>query len=198
MLRTNYRCVQSPSISVDVAKCGENFANSPTALTFCLLQKMTCLDWTIYSRSFNSLGCPLMLRTNYRCVQSPSHFCRQSKSDCAVGEFAKFFTHSHCVSEFVLHKRTILMMLQTTKEWVYWREIVKFSQIHPEYSLLPATKNDLTWLNNLIETVRLQLIRMSSYANNKLLYRCVQSPNISVDVAKCVESFHKFTQYTHF
>ena len=36
----------------------------------------------------------------------------------------------------------------------------KFSQIHPEYSLLPATKNDLTWLNNLF-TVRLQLIRMS-------------------------------------
>ena len=27
-------------------------------------------------------------------------------------------------------------------------------------------------------------------------YRCVQSPNISVDVAKCGESFHKFIQYT--
>ena len=30
----------------------------------------TCPDWTIYSwQTFNSLGCPLMLRTNYRCVQ---------------------------------------------------------------------------------------------------------------------------------
>ena len=28
-------------------------------------------------------------------------------------------------------------------------------------------------------------------------YRCVQSANISVDVVKCVETFHKFTQYTH-
>ena len=68
----------------------------------------------------------------------------------------------------------------------------KFSQIHPEYSLLPATKNDLTWLNNLF-TVRLQLIFLNK---NKL--QCVQSPNISVNVAKCVENFHKFTQYTHF
>ena len=29
-------------------------------------------------------------------------------------------------------------------------------------------------------------------------YRCVQSLNISVDVAKCVESFHKFIKYIHF
>ena len=30
----------------------------------------TCPDWTIYSlQGFNSLGCLLMLRTNYRCVQ---------------------------------------------------------------------------------------------------------------------------------
>ena len=34
-------------------------------------QSTTCPDWTIYSwQGFNSLGCPLMLRTNYRCVQS--------------------------------------------------------------------------------------------------------------------------------
>ena len=29
-------------------------------------------------------------------------------------------------------------------------------------------------------------------------YRCVQSLNISVDDAKCVENVHKFTKYTHF
>ena len=28
-------------------------------------------------------------------------------------------------------------------------------------------------------------------------YRCVQSLNISVDDAKCVENVQKFTQYTH-
>ena len=29
-------------------------------------------------------------------------------------------------------------------------------------------------------------------------YRCVQLLNISVDVAKCVENVHKFTQFTQF
>ena len=32
----------------------------------------------------------------------------------------------------------------------------------------------------------------------KTNYRCVQSINISVTVAKCVENFQKFTKYTHF
>ena len=45
--------------------------------------------------------------------------------------------------------------------------------------------------------VRFQLIRMSSYANNKL-QMIIQSPKISVVVAKCGDNFHKFTQYTHF
>ena len=31
----------------------------------------------------------------------------------------------------------------------------------------------------------------------KTNYRCVQSLNISVDVSKCVENVHKFTQFTH-
>ena len=38
---------------------------------FCNRQKMTSLAWTIYSwYVFNSLGCPLMIRTNYRCIES--------------------------------------------------------------------------------------------------------------------------------
>ena len=125
----------------------------------------------------------------------------------------------------------------------------KCSQIHPVHSLFVRYKNDLSWLNNLF-VARFQLISMSSYANNKLQmcsvtqhqcrwrqkcgkcsqihqehslfvrtcpdwtiyyswqtfnslgcplmlrtnYRCVQSLNISVDVAKCVENVHKFTQ----
>ena len=58
MLRTNYSCVQSLNISVDVAKWVENFRKFTqyTDVTFCLLQKITCLDWTIYSwQGFNSL-----------------------------------------------------------------------------------------------------------------------------------------------
>ena len=39
-------------------------------------------------------------------------------------------------------------------------------------------------------------MRMSSYAKNK--DRCVHSPSITVDVAKCGGYFPKFTQCTHF
>ena len=43
--------------------------------------------------------------------------------------------------------------------------------------------------------VTFQLIRMSSYAKNKLQ---IQSPKISVDVVKWAGNFHKFTLYIHY
>ena len=43
----------------------------------------------------------------------------------------------------------------------------KYSQIHPVHSLFVHYKNYLLWLNNLF-MVSFQLIRMSSYAKNKL------------------------------
>ena len=48
----------------------------------------------------------------------------------------------------------------------------KFSQIHPEHSLLSVTKYDLSRLNNQF-MVSFQLIRMSSYAKNKQQMCCV-------------------------
>ena len=42
-----------------------------------------------------------------------------------------------------------------------------FSKIHPVHSLFSITKNDLSWLKNLF-MVMFQLMRMSSYAKNKL------------------------------
>ena len=116
---------------------------------------MTCLHWTIYSwQGFNSLGCPLMLRTNYRCVQSLQHQCR-SRQMCG-----------------------------------------KCSQIHPwTLTFCPVTK--MTCLNWTIyswqgfNSLRCPLMLRTNY-------RCVQSLNISVDVAKCVENVHKFNQYSHF
>ena len=68
--------------------------------------------------------------------------------------------------------------------------------INSGHSLWTVTKNDLPWLNHLF---------MAKLTNSwgcplmlKTNYRCVQSLNISVDVAKCVENVHKFTQFTHF
>ena len=79
MLSTNTRWVQSTNISVDVANYGQIKKNSHCTFTFCLLQKMTCLDWTIYSwLDFSFWGCFFMLRTNCSCVQSPNK-CRCSQ-----------------------------------------------------------------------------------------------------------------------
>ena len=91
-----------------------------------------------------------MLRTIWRCVQSPNISVDVVK---CVETFHKFTQYTHFFS---------------------------------------VTKNDLFRLNNLL-MIRFQLIRMSSYAKNK-----VHTCSVSVDVAKLGETFHKFTQYTHF
>ena len=61
--------------------------------TFGLLQKMTCLHWKIYSwQGFNSIGCPLMLRTNNRCVQSLNISVDDAK---CVENVQKFTQYTH-------------------------------------------------------------------------------------------------------
>ena len=79
MLKTNYRCVQSLNISVDVAKCVEN-AHKFTQFTHFLsdYKKTTCPDWTIYSwKGFYSIGCPLMLRNKLQMCSVTQHQCRR-------------------------------------------------------------------------------------------------------------------------
>ena len=68
MQKTNYRCVQSLNISVDVAKCLENVHKFTKYTHF--LSVLVLIEHIYSWQNFNSLGCPLMLRTNYRCVQS--------------------------------------------------------------------------------------------------------------------------------
>ena len=126
MLRTNYRCVESLNISVDVAKCVENVYTSIHNTHFWTAPKMTCLHWTIYLwKGFYSLRCPLMLRTNYRWVQSLNISVDVAKCLENVHKFTKF-TH-----------------------------------------FLSVTKNDLYRLKNLF-MARFQLITMSTYVKSKL------------------------------
>ena len=66
----------------------------------------------------------------------------------------------------------------------------------PSTLTIVCYKNDLSWLNYLF-MARFQLISMSSMMI-KTYFRCVQSINIIVGIAKCVQDFHKYTQYTHF
>ena len=63
---------------------------------FCLLLKMIFLDWAINScQGFNSLGCPLMLRTNYRCAQLLNIIVDVAK---CVENFRKFTQYTHFLS----------------------------------------------------------------------------------------------------
>ena len=99
------------------------FTNSPRALTFvCYKNDLYWLN-NPFMASFNSFVCPLMLRTNNRCVESLNISVEIAK--CG-----------------------------------------KFSQIHPEHSLLSTTKNDSSRVNNLY-MVSFQHIRMSSSAKKK-------------------------------
>ena len=71
----------------------KTFTNSQSTLTLCLLQNITYVDWTIYSwQGFNSLVCPLMLRTKYRCVQSLNISVDVAKCVENVHKFTQF-TH---------------------------------------------------------------------------------------------------------
>ena len=112
---------------------------------------MTCLLWTIYSwQGFNSLGSPLTLRTNYRCVQKINVCVDVAK---CVENFNKFTQYTHFL------KMTCLLC--TIHSWLGFNSLGSPLMLRTNYI-------------------------------------CVRSHNIRVDVAKCMEQIHKFTQYTHF
>ena len=145
MLRTKYRCVQSPNISVDVAKCGEIFHKFTRCAHFLSVTKID-LSWVN-----NPFIVMFQLHSMSSYAKSKLQLCSVSQRQCRRrqmwGKFHKFCQYTHFLS---------------------------------------VTKSDLSWLNNLF-MVNFQLIRMSSSAKNK--NRCVQPSNISVEVAKCGKIF---------
>ena len=87
--------------------CGKCSHNSLHSLFVCY-KKMTCPDWTIYSwQGFNSLGCPLMLRTNYRCVQSLNISVDAAK---CVENVHKFTQYTHFLS---VNKKWLVLIEQS-------------------------------------------------------------------------------------
>ena len=90
-LRTNYRCVQSLNISVDVAKCVEN-VHKFTQFTHFLSVTKNDLSWlnNLFMARFQLIRCPLMLRTNYRCVQSLNISVDDAKCVENVHKFTKY------------------------------------------------------------------------------------------------------------
>ena len=113
---TNYWCVQSINISVGRRQmCGKVFTNSTSTLTFCLLQKWLVLTELTYSwQGFNSLGCPLMLRTNsYWCVQSLN-------ISVGVAKYVESVSQIHPVhSLFVRYKKWLVLTEQSIHVNVY-------------------------------------------------------------------------------
>ena len=162
-LRTNYRCVQSLNISVDVAKCVENVQTLIHYTHFGLLQKKICLHWTIYSwQTFNSQGCPLTLRTNYRCVQSLNisvdvakcvenvqklihytHFWTVTKND--LFSLNNLFMERFLLNWMSTSVKNKLQMCSVTQNQCRWRQMCgKCSQIHQVHTLFVRTCPDWT------------------------------------------------------
>ena len=172
---------------------------------------MTCLHWTIYSwQSFNSLECPLILKTNYRCVQSLNISVDDAK---CVENVHKFTKYTHFLSVLVLIEQSIHgklsthlgcpLMLRTNYRCVkslnisvdvpnVWK---MFTNSPSSLTFCPLQKT--TCPDWTIYVWQGLLIRMST-SMLRTNYRCVQSLNISVDVAKCVEIVHTLIHYTHF
>ena len=85
--------------------CGKCSQIHPVHSIFVRYKKTTCPERTIYSwQGFNSLGCPLMLRTNYRCVQSVNINVDDAK---CVENVHKFTKYTHFLSVLFLIEQTI-------------------------------------------------------------------------------------------
>ena len=135
------------------------FTNSPSSLTFCLLQRTTCPDWTIYSwKGFYSIGCPLMLRTNYRCVQSLNISVVVAKCVENVHKFTQFtyflsvtkndlsLMNNLVMARFELNRMSfyannIQLMFSVIQHQCWRRQMCgKRSQIDPVHSLFVCYK----------------------------------------------------------
>ena len=138
------------------------FTNSPSTLTFCLLQNNTCVVWTIHSwQGSNSLGCPLMLQTNYRCVQSLKISADVAKFVENVHKFTQFINfcplqkndltwlNNLFMARFQLiwmssYAKNKLQMCSVTQVQCRRRQVWgKCSQIHPVHSIFIRYKKRL-------------------------------------------------------
>ena len=147
MQRRNYWCVQSPNISVDVAKCGENF-HKLNQHTHSLSVTNNDLSW---QKNLIMVMFQLMSMSSYD--NNKLHFCSVTQHQCRHHQM--------------------------------WG---KLSQIHPLHSHFICYKNELSCLNNLF-IIRLQLIRMSSYAKTKL-----QMCSVTQHQCRCRQMWSKVSQ----
>ena len=211
MLKTNYRCVQSLNISVDVAKCVENVHTLIHYTHF----------WTVTKKDLSSLNnlfmakFQLMRMSSY--AKNKLQMCSVTQHQCRRRQMCGKCSQIHPVhSLFVRYKNDLswlnnlfmarfqlirmssfaknkLQMCSVTQHQCRWRQMCgKCSQIHQVHSLFVRTCPDWTIYSwQTFNSLGCPLMLRTNY-------RCVQSLNISVDVAKCVENVHTLIHYTHF
>ena len=180
------------------------FTNSPSSLTFCPLQKTTCPVWTIYSwQGFNSIVCPLMLITNYRCLQSLNICVDVAKFVQNVHKlihYTYFWTVRLVFTEQSIHGKVVNSIVSSyakkttdvfTNISLDVAKCVENVNKFTKYTFCPY----LSWLNNLF-MANFQLTRMSSYAKNKLQMCSVTQHQCRWRqmCGKCSQ----ITKYTHF
>ena len=178
MLRANYICVQSLNISVDVAKCVEN-VHKFTQFTHFLSVTKHDLSWlnNLFMARFLLIRMSSYAKNKLQMCSVTQHQCRwrqicrkcsQIHQEDSLCPFLSWLNNPF-MAEFQLirmssYAKNKLQMCSVTQHQCRWRQICrKCSQIHQEDSLCPF----LSWLNNPF-MAKFQLIRMSSYAKNKL------------------------------
>ena len=120
-----------------------------------------------------------------------THFLSVTKND--LSWLNNLFMARFQLNRMSTYVKNKLQMFSVTQHQCRWRQMCgKCSQIRQVHSLFVRTCPDWTiysWQS--FNSLGCPLMLTTNY-------RCVQSLNISVDVAKCVENVHKFTQYTYF
>ena len=179
MLRTNYRCVQSFNISVDVAKREENVQTLIHYTHF----------WTVTKNDLSSLNYLFMerfvLNRMSTSVKNKLQMCSVTQHQCRwrqmCGKCSQIHQVHSLLSVLVLieqakfqltrmssYAKNKLQMCSVTQNQCRRRQMCgKCSHINSLHSLLDCHKNDLSSQNNLF-MANFQLIRMSSCDTNKL------------------------------
>ena len=183
MLKTNYRCVQSLNISVDVAKCVENVQKF-TQFTHFLSVTKNDLSWlnNLFMAKFQLISMSSYAKNKLQMCSVAQHQCRRcqmcgkcshinslhSLLDCYKKRLV--FTEQSIHWKFQVirmssYAKNKLQMCSVTQHQCRRRQMCgKCSQIHQVHSLFVRTCPD--WTN--LFKANFQLTRMSSYAKNKL------------------------------
>ena len=211
MLRTNYRCVQSLNISVDVAKFLENVHKFNQFIHLLSVTKND-LSWlnNLFMARFQLNSMSTYVKNKLQMCSVTQHQCRRCQMCGKCSHINSLHSLLDCYKKLLVfieqsvmarfqligmscYAKNKLQMSSVTQHQSRWRQMCgKCSQIHQVHSLFVRTCPDWTIYSwQTFNSLGCPLMLTTNY-------RCIQSLNISVDVAKCMENVHTLIHYTHF